>query len=231
MSSPRLVIVDDETAAAAECAALIATAANQAIAERAVAHIAFSGGRSPVAMFRQLASETLDWPHTHIFQVDERIVPAADDARSWTRLHDVLLARVGLEPAQRHPMPVDRDDVQAGAEWYGILLEDVVGRPPVFDVVHLGLGSDGHTASLVPGDPVLDVMTADVATTGPYEGHRRMTLTYPALNRARFVVWLVTGADKAQALRRLCAGDRSIPAGRVDVREAVIVADRAAAGA
>jgi len=95
--------------------------------------------------------------------------------------------------------------------------------------VHLGLGPDGHTASLVPGDPVLEVTDALVAVTQPYQGHRRMTLTYPALARADQLLWLVTGADKREPLAKLLAGDESIPAGRVVAARSVVMADQAAA--
>jgi 6-phosphogluconolactonase len=104
------------------------------------------------------------------------------------------------------------------------------GAPPVLDLVHLGLGPDGHTASLAPDDAVLNVTGAAVALTGIYQGRRRMTLTYPALNRARHVLWLVTGSEKTEMLRRLLEGDESIPAGRVSREQAVVLADRAAAG-
>ena len=113
---------------------------------------------------------------------------------------------------------------------YAQTLQEIAGSPPVLDLVHLGLGPDGHTASLVPGDPVLDVTDADVALTGVYQGRRRMTLTYPILNRARRILWLVTGSEKAGPLVRLRQGDPSIPAGRVRQDQALVLADRAAAG-
>jgi 6-phosphogluconolactonase/glucosamine-6-phosphate isomerase/deaminase len=127
-------------------------------------------------------------------------------------------------------MPVESTDLDAAAANYGQELSKIAGSPPVLDLVHLGLGSDGHTASLVPRDPVLDVTDADVALTGVYQGRRRMTLTYPILNRSRHILWVVTGGEKATMLARLLAGDPSIPAGRVNPAEALILADRAAAG-
>jgi 6-phosphogluconolactonase/glucosamine-6-phosphate isomerase/deaminase len=126
-------------------------------------------------------------------------------------------------------MPVDGPDLEAAAESYARLLQGVAGSPPVLDLVHLGLGPDGHTASLIPGDPVLDVTDADVALTGAYQGRRRMTLTYPAINRARRILWLVTGAEKAGPLVRLRAADASIPGGRVRQVRALVLADREAA--
>jgi len=127
-------------------------------------------------------------------------------------------------------MPVETADLDQAAARYAQILVAVAGSPPVIDLVHLGLGADGHTASLVPGDPVLDVTDADVALTRPYQGRRRMTLTYPVLNRARRVLWLITGADKAAMLGRLRRGDPTIPAGRVRQDDAVVLADRAAQG-
>src|SRR5262249_35091197 len=135
-------------------------------------------------------------------------------------------APVGAE--QIHAMPVEWPDLDAAAAQYERLLCEIAGSPPLLDLVHLGLGADGHTASLVPGDPVLDVTDREVAVTGVYQGRRRLTWTYPTLNRARRVLWVVTGSDKSAMLQRLCEGDRSIPAGRVRREQALLLADRAA---
>ena len=181
-------------------------------------HWAVSGGRTPWAMFEYLVDSTLDWVHTVLYQVDERVAPAGDPSRNLTRLR-ALLAGV---PVRLEAMPVNDDDLAAAAQRYGAAL------PERFDLVHLGLGPDGHTASLVPGDPVLHVEDQLVALSGPYQGHRRMTLTYPALARADQILWLVAGADKRRALAQLLGGDEGIPAGRVHCAHSLVLADRAA---
>jgi 6-phosphogluconolactonase len=145
-------------------------------------------------------------------------------------LRESLLEQASLRPEQLYAMPVESPDLEAAAKRYEMTLREIAGSPPVFDLIHLGLGPDGHTASLVPGDPVLQVADADVALTGVYQGRRRMTLTYPLLDRSRRVLWLVTGAEKAGMLVRLRDGDLTIPAGRVRQDGALVLADRAAAG-
>jgi len=127
-------------------------------------------------------------------------------------------------------MPVESADLETAARQCALALYNVAGAPPVLDLVHLGLGPDRHAASLVPGDAVLNVTDADVALTGVYQGRRRMTLTFPALDRARRVLWVVTGTEKTEMLQRLLEGDASILAGRVRREQAVVLADRAAAG-
>jgi 6-phosphogluconolactonase len=180
-------------------------------------------------MMRALAAQELSWRDVHIFQADERVAPPGSADRTLTHLREALLSLTPLRPEQVHPMPVDDDDLVAAAQRYEATLKQVAGTPPVLDLVHLGLGPDGHTASLVPHDPALEVTAADVTISGPYQGHRRMTLTYPILNRAETVLWLVTGAGKAEALKRLYTGDTSIPAGRVRRDRAIILADKLAA--
>jgi 6-phosphogluconolactonase/glucosamine-6-phosphate isomerase/deaminase len=164
----------------------------------------------------------MPWEKVTIYQVDERVAPDGDDERNLTHL---LRALPPGGAADVRAMPVWADDLDEGAALYASSLPDRL------DLVHLGLGPDGHTASLVPGDPVLDVRDRDVATTGEYQGRRRITLTYPALDRARRILWLVTGEDKADVVRLLRDHDGSIPAGRVSHESAVLVADVAAAGA
>ena len=225
----KVEILDSADAVAEEAAAIIATDARIATAQRGRFVMAVSGGRTPWAMLRALAGMQVPWDGVHILQVDERVAPAGDPDRNLTHLRESLLEHAPLRPDQIHPMPVEQPDLQAAAAAYAQTLHEVAGTPVVLDLVHLGLGPDGHTASLVPGDPVLKVHDAAVALAGPYQGRRRMTLTYPVLDHARRVLWVVTGADKAPMLARLRAGDKSIPAGRVRQNDAVVLVDRAAA--
>jgi len=226
----QLHVFDDEQAAAEAGARLIATAARAAVAARGRFVVALSGGRTPLQMFAVLAKESLPWDGVQVFQVDERVSPREDAARNLTLLQASLLGAGRLRPDQIHAMPVEAEALDLAAARYAGTLSDHAGMPATLDLVQLGLGSDGHTASLVPGSPVLDEHSADVAVTGPYQGHRRMTLTYPAINRARQVMWLVIGAGKQAMLQRLLQGDRETPAGRVARDRAIVLADRAAAG-
>ena len=222
-------LLADATAVAAEAAHVIAREGRQAVAVRGRFTMAVSGGHTPWQMLLALAREEMPWRRVYVAQVDERVAPAGHPDRNLTHLRDCLLDRVPLPPEHVCAMPVESADLQAAAQQYARLLQDIAGSPPVLDLVHLGLGPDGHTASLVPGDPVLDVTDADVALTRPYQGRRRMTLTYPMLNLARRVLWVVTGPDKAEMLLRLIDGNLSIPAGRVHRDVALVLADRAAA--
>lgn len=200
-----------------------------AVAQRGRCLLALSGGRSPWQMLTALADEPLPWDRLHVFQVDERVVPADDERRNALHLAAELLVPGRLPRDAFHGMPVELPDPDAAAAKYEATLERVGGVLPVLDVVQLGLGADGHTASLVPNDPVLDVRDRDVAASGEYQGARRVTMTLPLLDRARRVLWLVTGEEKADALARLVAGDRGIPAGRVAAVRAAVFADEAAA--
>ena len=215
---------------AREAAAIVAAEARAAINVRGRFVIAVSGGHTPWLMLRALAREEVPWKAVQVVQVDERVAPAGDPDRNLTHLRESLLEQTSLHPEQIHAMPVEAPDLDLAAAEYASALQKIAGSPPVLDLVHLGLGPDGHTASLVPGDRVLQVTDADVALTAVYQGRRRMTLTYPILNRSRRVLWLVTGSDKAEMVGRLYAGDTSIPAGRVNRERALILADRAAAG-
>ena len=215
-----LEILPDADAAAERGAEIIAAAAQAAVAERGSFTLAASGGHAPWTMFAALYGR-MPWDKVTIFQVDERVAPDGHPDRNLTHLLRSLPAGGASDV---RAMPVWADDLEAGAAVYADAL------PERLDLVHLGLGPDGHTASLVPGDAVLEVMDRDVAVTGEYQGRRRMTLTYPALNRARQILWLVTGDDKPDALTKLRAGDESIPGGRISTEDAIVVADAAAAG-
>jgi 6-phosphogluconolactonase len=223
-----LKVFDDADAAAQAAALQIAADARDAVAARGRFVLAVSGGKTPWIMLRALGAENVPWPSVHIVQVDERIAPAGNPDRNLTHLSESLLGHSPLRPEQIHAMPVESADLDAAAHQYAETLESLCGSPPVLDLIHLGLGPDGHTASLVPKDPVLDITNADVALTGVYQNRRRMTLTYPVLNRARHILWLATGAEKAPMLPRLLSADPTIPAGRVRQDRAVVIADRAA---
>jgi 6-phosphogluconolactonase len=225
----QIEIFPDVGTVARRVAEMIAQEARAAISARGVFVMAVSGGRTPWLMLREFSRQDLPWEDVHVAQVDERAAPAGHADRNLTYLRESL-EQAPLPPEHIHAMPVEQPDLNRAAELYAARLRQLAGTPPVLDLVHLGLGSDGHTASLVPNDPVLDITDADVAVTGIYQGRRRMTLTYPILNRARRIVWVVTGEEKAGMLRRLLEGDASIPAGRIRRGGATVIADVAAAG-
>jgi 6-phosphogluconolactonase len=225
----KIEVYPDPDAVAGKAAAIIAANAREAVTARGRFIMAVSGGHTPWLMLRALSDEQLPWEHVYVVQVDERVAPAGDPDRNFTHLRASLLEHAPLPPDHVHAMPVEAADLDRAAAQYAATLRDLAGSPPVLDLVHLGLGPDGHTASLVPGDPVLDVTDADVAPTGVYQGHRRMTLTFPIINRSRFILWLVTGRDKPAALVRLRDGDQSIPASHVRRDRALVLADGAAA--
>ena len=226
----RIEVLADADAVAKKAAALIAAEARDAVAARGRFVMAVSGGHTPWVMLRALAEEDVPWKNVHIFQVDERVAPGGHADRNLTHLRASLLEHARLPAQQIYAMPVEIPDLQSAAANYAAELERIAGAPPVLDLVHLGLGPDGHTASLVPGDPVLDVMDRDVAVTGVYQGRNRLTLTYPVINRARLILWLVTGSEKVQMYKRLQAAEQSIPAGGVLRDNALLLADSAAAG-
>ncbi len=225
----KIEVYPDEDVVARKAATVIAAAARAAVTSRGRFIMAVSGGRTPWSMLRALAADELPWPQVHVVQVDERVAPAADPDRNLAHLRASLLDHAPLPPDHIHAMPVEAADLDRAAEQYALTLRGVAGSPPVLDLIHLGLGPDGHTASLVPGDPVLDITDADVAATGSYHGRRRMTLTFPIINRSRLVLWLVTGGEKAATLVRLRDGDRSIPASHVRQDRSLVLADRVAA--
>ena len=222
-------IFPDANSVAREAAKVIAAEARSAVAVRGKFVLAVSGGKTPWQMLRALANEEVPWTSIEVCQVDERVAPAGHADRNLTHLRASLKA-APLRTEQIHAMPVEETDLEAAAANYARTLAQLAGAPPVLDLVHLGLGADGHTASLVPGDVAMDVTDHDVALTGIYQQRRRMTLTYPLINRARKILWVATGAEKVEMLRRLQAGDVSIPAGRIVSANALVLADLAAAG-
>jgi 6-phosphogluconolactonase len=225
----KIEILPNPDAVANKAAQFIAGEARAAVATRGRFLIGMSGGHTPWVMLRALASEDVPWKQMHVVQVDERIAPTGDPDRNLTHLRETLLEHAPLPPGNIHPMPVESSDLEAATKQYAATLADLAGSPPILDLAHLGMGPDGHTASLVPGDAVLDVTDADVALTGVYMGKRRMTLTYPILNRSRRILFLVTGKEKVEMLSKLLATDGSIPAGRIRQANAVLLADRDAA--
>ena len=208
---------------------IIAAEARESVGSHGRFVMGLSGGRTPWQMLQVLATRTIPWTAVHVVQIDERIAPADHPDRNATHLREILLAHTTLPVEQIHEMPVEAAELESAAVQYETILRRVAGSPPVLDLVHLGLGGDGHTASLLPEDPVLNVTSADVALTTPYQGWRRMTLTYPIINRSRKILWVITGSEKASMLKRFLNGDRSIPAARVRREQALVIADDAAA--
>ena len=223
----RLEVFPDAERAAARSAILIAERLRAAVAERGAATFAVSGGRTPARMLERLAAEPLPWERISCFQVDERIAPDGDPDRNATRITSALRRQVERYPEQFHWMPVTAADAVIGAREYEAALLRAAGRPPIFDLIHLGLGADGHTASVFPGETLDE--RHEVAVTAAHMGYRRMTLTLALINRARLILWLVTGPDKATALARLLRADSESVASRVRHVSAVIVADALAA--
>jgi 6-phosphogluconolactonase len=206
----------------------ISARAAEAIAERGQFTLALSGGSTPWVMLGKLAAYDLPWDRVKIFQVDERVAADGDPERNLVHIQNDFAGRIALPAENLFAMPVVSDDLEQAASRYQETMSEVAGNPPVLDVIHLGLGGDGHTASLVPGDPVLNESERDVAITDTYSGRRRMTMTYSIINRARQLLWLITGDGKADMLSRLIQGDTDIPAGRVSQQQATVVADAAA---
>jgi polyphosphate glucokinase len=225
----KLYISNSPEAAALSAACYLADSIRAAVDARGLCTLAFSGGRSPEKMLAELSRQHVPWESVHVFQVDERAAPVGSPERNWTGLEKNFLTHIDIPAGNIHPMPVDGADLDAAAESYAAELGRIAGREPVFDIVHLGLGSDGHTASLIPNDPVLDETAKDVAVTGKYQGYRRLTLTYPCLRRARQLLWFITGEDKAAMLAKLQQHDRSIPAGRLCHDRNIVYADASAA--
>lgn len=225
----KLQVLPDAETVAKKAVQIIVEVARERASVRGKFLFAVSGGSTPWKVLRQLADTALPRDAIELFQVDERIAPAGDPQRNLTQIKENLLDHSALNQKQIHAMPVERTDIDSAAESYAQLLQELCGNPPKLDLIHLGLGEDGHTASLLPGDPA-QKSHAPIAITNEYHGLRRMTMTYPTINAARRRLWIVTGANKRPMLERLYHGDSSIPAGRIERKNAIILADQNAAG-
>lgn len=223
----RVDVVPD-TGLARRCSDLLAGWIHADVAARGRCVVALSGGRTPGPAFDDLARRDLPWRRVVVTQADERVAPDGHPDRNWTALCERLLDVAGVPARGRLPMPVTDVDLERAAARHAARLRRLCGDPPVLDVVHLGLGADGHVASLVPGDAALDATGRPVAVTGRYHGRRRMTLTFDALGAARRRLWQVAGADKAGALREAVEGT-AVPGSRLRRAGTVVVADEAAA--
>jgi 6-phosphogluconolactonase len=226
----KIEVLADADAVARKAAAIIAADARTAVGARGRFVMAVSGGQTPLKMLDTLSKrDDIPWRNVYVAQVDERIAPAGHTDRNLTHLRECLFEHSPLLHERIYAMPVEHTVLAAAAAKYARTIEEIAGFPPVLDLVHLGLGADGHTASLIPNDNVINVAEKDVAITEAYQGYRRMTLTYPILNRARRILWIITGGEKAKMLSRLLAGDETIPAARIRRDNALVLTDIAAA--
>lgn len=221
------VVATDDVGARA--AAYVADALGRGVVARGRATVAFSGGSSSRGLLEALVDQDVAWSSVHVVQVDERVAPAGHEERNLSAIESLLLDRVDIPPSHIHPMPVDEPDLEQAAAQYTSALAGVAGTPPTLDVVHLGIGADGHTASLLPGSNLIRADAAPVATTAVYQGRRRMTLTAPVLSLARHVLWLVTGSAKAEVIRRFVDGDVALPAVHVERSRSLLLLDPPAA--
>jgi 6-phosphogluconolactonase len=226
----KIRVLKDADAVAQEAARLIASLARKVVIDRGRFVMAVSGGKTPWQMLRALVKEDVPWKRFHLVQVDERIAPSGHADRNLTHLRECFFSSSFISKDHIYAMPVESSDLESAAKQYALLLSKISGTPPVLDLVHLGLGPDGHTASLIPGDPILQVEDKDVGITGIYQGRKRMTITYPMINRARNILWIVTGAEKATILKRMLDSDPTIPAGLIFQDNAYVIADNAAFG-
>lgn len=216
---------------AKEAAAHIAAVLRAAFDVRGRATVAFSGGSDARELLAAIARTDLPWDALDVLQVDERVAPAGHPDRNLNAIRECLVDHGDLPSHRLHAMPVEATDLEEAALSYADVVHEIAGQPPRIDLVHLGIGTDGHTASLIPGSPLLNVTDRSAAMTEPYQGRRRMTLTLPVLSGARSILWYVNGAAKAPTVRRLVAGDPSIPASLVERSRALLLLDPAASGA
>ena len=218
-----LIATPDKEQAAREAASRMARAIKDALKERNVAHVALSGGTSPLDAYRVLAAQPLDWSRVHVWWVDERAVPPSHERSNYAGAKSAFLDVAKIPEANVHRMPGDAPDLAAAAAGYETLLRDTVKSKlaglPALDLVVLGVGDDGHTASLFPGEKtvhVTDVLVAEVPARASREA--RLTLTAPMLENARATVIIVLGAAKHPALERIWA-----TAGKLDETPARVI--------
>jgi 6-phosphogluconolactonase len=222
-------VLDNADLVAIKAASIIAEEARKAVTLRGCFIFAVSGGKTPWKMLRALTDEDVPWERMHIVQVDERLAPEGHPDRNMTHLRESLIGHAPILPERIHAMQMEEKDPEAAAASYSRTIREIAGSSGIIDLIHLGLGPDGHTASLIPGDPVLDITDQDVALTVIYHGRQRLTLTYPIINRARKILWLITGSEKNEMFQRLIDSDLSIPAGRISQEHAMVLADKDAA--
>ena len=209
-------------------AAYLAQQITATLATKSTFSMAISGGRTPWEMLKILAKADLPWQRVNLFQVDERVAPDGHADRNLTQLFQAIAGTPMVTQLRIFPMPVLADDLEEGCREYTQVINEVTEGKGL-DLIHLGLGSDGHTASLVPGDGVMEVQDRLVACTqNLYQGRIRMTLTYPLLNSAKQLLWIVTGSEKQEMVKRLLQQDPSIPAGSIRQENALLLVDQAA---
>ena len=213
---------------AARAAAYLEQEIRDALTHQKSFSLAISGGRTPWEMLKILSKVDLPWQRINLFQVDERVAPDGHPDRNLTQLFQAIAGTAMVTQLRIFPMPVTAEDLDASAKEYAEVLDEIKEGKGL-DIIHLGLGSDGHTASLVPGDGVLEIQNRLVACTqNPYQGRIRMTLTYPLLNAAKQILWIVTGSEKKEMVQRMLQQDPSIPAGSIRQENALLLVDKAA---
>ena len=215
---------------AKEAAAYIEQLIRETLTQKKSFSMAISGGRTPWEMLKILSKASLPWMRVNLFQVDERVAPDGHADRNLTQLFQAIEGSPLVTRLRIFPMPVTADDLDVASEDYAQLIHEITEGEGL-DLIHLGMGSDGHTASLVPGDGILEVNDRDVACTEQlYQGRIRMTLTYPLLNSAKRILWIVTGTEKQEMVQHLLKQDASIPAGAVNQANSLLMVDQAAFG-
>ena len=213
---------------AAGAAAYLEQEIRDALTHQKSFSLAISGGRTPWEMLKFLSKADLPWKRVNLFQVDERVAPDGHADRNLTQLFQAIVGTPMVTQLRIFPMPVLAEDLEEGCREYTQVLDEITEGKGL-DLIHLGLGSDGHTASLVPEDGVMEVQDRLVACTqNTYQGRIRMTLTYPLLNGAKQLLWIVTGSEKQEMVQRLLKQDPSIPAGKIRQENALLMVDKAA---